>query len=199
MVLGEDWDKIKEIFTNDESKDRFGKFFEYLPADCIKKKHRNEKGTVDQIVIRSEIDGRIRESIVYFDTVRSFKQNPMSAESSDWDFIHVDEPIPVELWTAVSRGLIDRGGYSWWLLTPIKEPWMYAEMIANTKLYPQLYWWFEATMDDNPLLSSEDKLLYINQLSEEEREARKLGKPLAYAKLVFGDFDEDYHVVESSR
>lgn len=197
LVIAEDWDKVKEIFTNDDSVDRQGKFFEFLPEDFIKKVHRNEKGIIDQITVSSEVNGTLRESVVYFDTVKSYKNNPAAFESSDWDFIHVDEPVMQPLWNAVSRGLIDRGGFSWWLLTPLKEVWMYNEMLENAKTQPSLYWWFEAHMDDNPTLSEEDKQLYLNQLPEDERLARKSGKPLAYGRLVFGHFDEDIHVVET--
>lgn len=197
FVVAEDWDKVKEIFTNDDSIERQGKFLDFLPDDFIKKKHRNEKGIIDQITVTSEVDGVVRESIVTFDTVKSFKQNPRSFESGDYDFIHLDEPAPVELWKAISRGLIDRGGFSWWLLTPLSEPWMYNDMVAAAKAQPHLYWWFEATMDDNPTLTQEDKDLYINQLPDDEKQARQSGKPLAHSRLVFGHFNEDVHVVEA--
>jgi hypothetical protein len=193
LVISEDWDKVKEIFTNDESEDRLGKFIEYLPDDVIKKKAKNEKGIIVQITVESEVHGVKRESTVLFETVKAYKQNPRAFESGDYDFIHIDEPVPKQLWTAVSRGLIDRGGFSWWLLTPIEEVWMYSEHTANAAVLPELYWWFEATMDDNPLLSEEDKKLYLTQLPEAERDAREKGKPLAYAKLVLSWFDEEYH------
>lgn len=198
LVVAEDWDKVKEIFTNDDSKERQGKFFEFLPEDFILKKHRNEKGIVDQITVKSEVDGTYRESIIYFDTVKSFKQAPASFESSDWDFVHIDEPVMRELWVAVSRGLIDRGGYSWQLFTPLKEVWMYNEAVENSKTQPKLYWWFEATMDDNPTLSQEDKELYISQLPDDEKDARRKGIPLAYGRLVFSDYDEDIHLLEGA-
>lgn len=196
LVIAEDWDKVKEIFTNDDSVERQGKFFEFLPEDFIIKKHRNEKGIVDQITVRSKTPSGWRESIVYFDTVKSFKQNPASFESSDWDFIHIDEPVPRELWVAVSRGLIDRGGYAWQLFTPLKEVWMYNEMLENAKANPHLYWWFEATMDDNPILSREDKELYLSQLPDDERDARRKGLPLAYGRLVISDYQEDVHLIQ---
>lgn len=198
LVISEDWDKVKEIFTNDESEERQGKFFEFLPRDCVKKCFKNEKGIIVQIVVESVVNGVKRESTVFFETVKAYKQNPAAFESSDYDFIHVDEPIPKAMWVAVSRGLIDRGGFAWWLLTPIKEVWMYAEHVAEAALQPQLYWWFEATMDDNPLLSDEDKTLYINQLDEAERDARRRGVPLAYGKLVFSDYKPDYHDVAAA-
>ena len=195
LVVAEDWDKVKEIFTNNESVERQGKFFEFLPEGSYTYK-KNEKGIIVQITVKSVVDGLERESVVYFDTVKSYKQAPAGFESSDWDFIHIDEPVMKDLWIAVSRGLIDRGGFSWWLLTPIKEPWMYNEIVEDAKTQPNVYWWFEATMDDNPTLAEEDKELYISQLPKDEQDARRKGTPLAHGRLVFGDFNEDVHVVD---
>jgi hypothetical protein len=35
------------------------------------------------------------------------------SESSDWDFLHIDEPCPRDMYVANARGLIDRGGSDW--------------------------------------------------------------------------------------
>lgn len=194
LVIAEDWDKVKEIFTNDDGKDRLGKFFEYLPQESIKKTTCTQKGQINSISIKWKLDGRERESIVTFDTVRSYYNNPRSFESSDWDFIHLDEPVPQELWTAVSRGLLDRGGYSWWLLTPLGFPWMYEHFISNTVVDPKNFWFFEASMDDNPLLDETAKRLYLESLPEDERQCRQAGKPLAHGRRVYGHFDEKRHI-----
>jgi len=34
----------------------------------------------------------------------------MGSESSDFDFVHVDEPCPEPMYKAAARGLIDRNG-----------------------------------------------------------------------------------------
>lgn len=193
LVIGEDWEKVKEIFTNDEGSDRLGKFFEFLPEEKIKKINRAAHG-VASIVIENTIDGKKRESIVFFDTVRSFVNNPKSFESSDWDFIHIDEPVMQELWTAVSRGLIDRGGKFWWLLTPLGFPWMYEYAITGAIERPNSCWWFEATMDDNPTLNEEAKKTYLASLTPDELECRRAGKPLAYGRRVYGFFDSKIHI-----
>lgn len=72
---------------------------------------------------------------------------------------------------------------------------MYNEMLENARTQPHLYWWFEATMDDNPTLSEEDKELYISQLPDDERQARRKGIPLAYGRLVFSQYDPAIHVI----
>lgn len=197
LVIAEDWDKIKEIFTNDDGIDRLGKFFEYLPKDSIKSFTREQKGRINSITVRVQLDGVWRESIVIFDTVQSYKNNPKSFESSDWDAIHIDEPVMQELWTAVSRGLLDRGGFTWWLLTPLGFPWMYEYSLGQTAAHPDRAWWFEASMLDNPLLDEISIQDYLDSLSPEELECRKSGKPLAHGRRVYGHFDEKVHVWNS--
>lgn len=194
VVIAEDWDKVREIFTEDRNPEMPGKFFEWLPASKIVDTHRNAVGVVDMIVVENDIGGRKRRSTVFFETVRSYMTNPRGAESSDWDFIHVDEPIPQDMWKAMSRGLIDRGGFSWWLLTPLSEPWMYTDMVSNSAMEPDNFWFFEATMDDNPILTERDKKLYLALLTDEERECRQQGKPLAFGRLVFNRYDERRHL-----
>lgn len=194
LVLSEDWDKVYELFTNNDSSDRPGKFFEYLPKDKIINTTRMQKGIINSITVRNKIDGRYRESIIVFDTVRSYINNPRSFESSDWDAIHIDEPIMEELHTAASRGLIDRAGKEWWLLTPLGFPWMYEKSKDLVAAKPEDNWMFEASMDDNPLLDQKAKEAYLLELPEEERECRQNGKPLAHGRRVYGHFNEHLHI-----
>lgn len=197
LVIAEDWDKVNEIFTNDDGKDRLGKFFEFLPKESIASFTRNQKSVINSISVKWTIDGRQRESLIVFDTVRSYVNNPRAFESSDWDVIHIDEPVMQDLWTASSRGLLDRGGKTWWLLTPLGFPWMYDFMLAQAKKDPSYYWYFEASMDDNPLLNEKAKQVYLDSLPDDERECRQAGKPLAYGRRVYGLFDEKRHLWEA--
>ena len=195
LVIAEDWDKVKEIFTDPgKHSDRKGKFFDFLPESCIASTHRNQVGVIDAIYVESIVRGQTRKSVVYFDTVKSFKNNGAGQESSDWDFIHGDEPFPNDMWIAVSRGLIDRGGKAWFLMTPIKEPWIYHWFMDNALKDPENFGVITGDMDDNPLLEEKEKELFLSQLSEEERDCRKKGIPLALGHLVYPTFDENVHL-----
>ena len=194
MVIAEDWDKVREIFTEDASGDRLGKFFYYLPKSKVTNIKRTQTGVICQMTVTNEIDGRKRESLLVFETVKSFKNNSASMESGDYDAIHGDEPFPEEMWKALSRGLVDRNGAAWFLMTPLKFPWIYEQAVEGAVNDPDVWWWFDATMDDNPLLGEEAKRLYLEQLSPEERECRQNGKPLAYGRLVYNKFDKKRHV-----
>lgn len=196
LVIAEDWEKVKEIFTNNEpGSDTQGKFFEWLPEGVVTKVEKNSMGIVNVIHISSKVNGRIRKSVVYFETVKSFKLNPKSVESSDWDFIHCDEPLPQAMWNACARGMMDRGGSAWFLLTSLDEAWIYDWILEGSINNPELFYFLRAQTEDNPTLSKADMDAYFNDLSEEEKEARKTGKPLASGRLVYHHFNKNVHVI----
>jgi hypothetical protein len=202
LIIGADWDKVEEIFTAEGKSDAaaddetIGKLWKYLPKWAIDgKPHRTQKGVIDRVNIISKIGDRIRRSVLYFDTVKSFKNSGLSMESSDWDFIHLDEPVPEDLWKAASRGLIDRNGSSWWLLTPLSELWMYNEMVEKAESGSKNHWYSVREMDDNPLLTKEAKELYLEGLTEEERQCREKGVPLALGRMVYGNFNKSEHEI----
>jgi len=201
LVIASTWDKVKEIFTEEGDPavdDRIGKFFEFLPKDCITNRSRNQHGAISMIEVTSELHGMTRKSILRFDTVRSFVTNPQGKESSDWDFIHIDEPIPKGMWDAISRGLLDRNGKAWWLMTPLIEPWMYHYAEEQFVKDPKNNWTYNGDTDENLTLSQEAKDVYFDQLSEEDRACRKAGKPVALSRLVIGNYDEKKHLLRGT-
>lgn len=201
LLIGANWEKLRDVFVREGDPavdDRVGKIFHYLPVQMITKTVHNQHGVISQLEVTSEVKGRTRKSILVLYTVRSYLSDPLSAESSDWDFIHVDEPIPEDLWTAVSRGLMDRGGKSWWLLTPIEEPWMYFRADEQSKLEANRFWMYEGDTDENLSLTQESKDDYFSDLSEDEKAARKRGKPLAVSRTVISNFSYDKHVLKGT-
>lgn len=197
LVIAEDWDKVKEIFTNNEpGSDRPGKFFEWLPPEAVAKVEKNSLGVIYVIHVETMVHGRVRKSSIYFDTVRSFKSNGAAHESSDWDVVHCDEPIPNDMWVAVSRGLIDRRGAAWMLLTPLREAWLHDYMTENAAANPEIFNVINADMSENPSLHPDEVELYLSQLSPEERECRQKGIPLQSGRLVYHHFNEKIHLVD---
>jgi hypothetical protein len=199
LVIAEDWDKVREIFTSNEpGADRMGKFLEWLPAESIAKCEKNSLGVVYVIHIVSTVHGRTRKSSIYFDTVRSFKTNGAAHESSDWDVIHCDEPIPNDMWVAATRGLIDRKGHAWALLTPLREAWLYDYMCSNAVSQPEIFHVLHAEMLDNPTLDAAEAELFLSQLSPEERACRAAGIPLQSGRLVYHSFNEAKHLIKGT-
>lgn len=201
VLLCQDWDKSEEIFTNRSGDDKTrGKLFRLLPADRIEAVKTNHSGKVCRI----DIKGLYGTSSIYIDTVASYKQDPMSHESSDWDFIHVDEPIPKKMWEAHARGLVDREGSAWFTCTPLSEPWINDFFLPSVRYkfdesrpYKSGdYWVMRGSMTDNPFLSPKAIERYINMLDAETKECRLHGIPSSMAGIVYKEFQPHLHVLQ---
>jgi len=194
LIITTDWDKVKEIWTGED-----GKIWKFLPKTEVKNSLRNHSGAVETIFMKNGSTLRI-------DTVESFKKNPQGSESSDWDFIHVDEPCPEAMWKATSRGLMDRGGYAWFTLTPLTEFWI------NDMFFPRPgssaspfatvqttlpKWSITASTYENPYLKKEDIAEFEATLTEDERQCRINGIPLELSGLVYKQFSYEKHVLKN--
>lgn len=197
LLIGADWDKLNEVFTSEELVgDERGKLFEFLPEGNILSVDKNRSGHVYRVVVENKIDGLLRRASIWFDTVKSFQQDGLALESSDWDAIHVDEPIPEAMWKAASRGLVDRNGSAWWLLTPLCYPWMNKEAQKGIRDNPQSWFFMKGSMKDNVTLSREAINFYLDGLKDDERRCRESGLPLSSGRLVYPYFDRDKHVAK---
>lgn len=194
LVITTDFDKVDEVWTAQGASP--GKIWQFLPQGFVKSVSRNSSGVIDTIYCHNK-------SILRFDTVRSWQNNNQSIESADYDFIHVDEPCPEQMWIAASRGLVDRGGPAWFTLTPLREVWI------NDMFFPRRYqgssdteikdgsrWAMQGSMRDNPHLTEEAIQEFESQLTDEEKQCRIEGLPLELSGLIYKSFDFDRHVLK---
>lgn len=202
LIVTTDWDKSKEVFTELEG-ENVGKLFKYIPKSALGQPTRNHSGAIDRIPVKHVTGGW---SIIHLDTVKSFKQNPLGQESSVWDWVHIDEPIPEDMWKAIARGLVDRQGSAWFTCTPLTEPWIdssfipdleslsanTANVIANSS---SSRWMMTGSMDDNPHNTPDSIALFMSWLTDEEKECRRHGIPTAYSGLVYKEFSWNDHVL----
>lgn len=202
LIITTDWDKSTEVFTEVAVGPTKGKLFKYIPKNAFINSEKNHSGAIDTIRVR-HISGGV--SVIRLDTVKSFKQNPLGSESGDNDWVHIDEPIPVEMYRAVIRGLIDRDGRVWFTCTPLTEPWIDETFIPDMEQQSQDkienvvihgdFWMMTGATDDNPHNNAEAIERVMMQYPEEERETRRSGTPKAYFGLVYGhEFDWPTHV-----
>lgn len=187
MTTGADWDKISEVWTNEQD----GKVWKKMPNGLVKKCHRNSVGVICKIDCTNG-------SSWTFESVKGFKYDQQSAESSDWDGIHYDEPLPEKMRKALARGLIDRGGCEWFTLTPLTEFWINDYFFpADTGGKPRNdVWATTGTTYDNTYLSAANIASYEADLTEDERQCRINGLPLELAGLVYKEFKWDTHVLK---
>lgn len=208
LIICADWDKADEIFTSSEL-DEFGvprgKLVSLLPKG--KWDTESSNGNIVKVIVESVHGG---ESSIYLDTVKSFKGNSLGQESSDWDWIHVDEPCPKEMWIANARGLIDRGGKAWFTCTPLTELWindmflpreharqsLAAPITKDNSRGRTLYWTMTGSSFDNPFTKEDDinDIFGEEVLSEDQREARTEGIPSALTGTIYKEFQPAKHV-----
>lgn len=201
VILVQDWEKADEIFTNQSDGAQRGKIFKLLPTEWFEAVEKNNTGHVCKILIKSIYGG---VSTIFIDTVKSFLSNAQGQESSDWDFIHVDEPIPQAMWEANARGLIDRGGYAWFLCTPQTEMWIndyffpegtirsiFADGLA---IATESKWLITGSTYDNENLSEEDIRMYKQDIPKAHWATRIDGKPKALAGTIYTAYDCNVHL-----
>lgn len=211
LLVVSDWDKAKEIFTNREgSYENWGDLFQLIPRDAVGKVHTSRGGHVDMIEIKRLTEFGGGSSLLYLDTVESFKHAWRSAESSDFDFIHYDEPPPQPMFIANKRGLTDRNGKFWINATPVEEQWVNEEFSPGGRALTQVdpdgltfrkterggeRYIITATIYDNPYISDAGRAEFEASLNKEEKECRLRGLPMNLAGLVYKEFIYDLHVL----
>lgn len=205
LLIVENWKKAKQVFTNREgSRDMWGKLFRFLPDEFTGKITRSTGGDIIQVEIKRPAAFGGGSSTLTIDTVQSYKNSPQSAESADWDFIHIDEPCPEGLFKAHARGLMDRNGHAWFTCTPLDEMWIndkfspedsaIVEAAAEGQLYANKYI-ITGSISDNPHISAAGRDEFLSTLTADEITCRRDGLPLAMAGLVYKEFKYDVHVL----
>jgi hypothetical protein len=212
LLVVNDWDKATEIFTNRAgSYENWGELFKLIPRDALGRPHVSRGGHIDQIPVKRLNEFGGGESVLYVDTVESYKHANMSAESSYWDFFHLDEPCPRPMFVAHKRGLVDRNGKFWVNCTPLSEMWINDEFVPNDRHVVEaapeglsfdkldgggvsrfMITW---SVYDNPYNSKEAIAEFEAGLNREERECRLFGLPLNMAGLIYKEFVYDLHVL----
>jgi hypothetical protein len=210
LLVCSDWDKAKEIFTNREgSYEMWGDLFQLIPRESLGKPHVSRGGHVDQIPVKRLTEFGGGESLLYVDTVESYKHARLSQESSDWDFIHYDEPPPQPMFVGNKRGLTDRGGKFWINATSIEEMWINDEFCPQERSNLNLpreglkfnkssgvsRFIISASTYDNPHLDKAGIAEFEASLTRDERECRINGLPLAMTGLIYKEFIYDVHVL----
>ena len=132
------------------------KLNEWCPKGEIEKLERNQIGAIRKIYFRngSTID------------VLSHDQDIKVFEGSDYDFAHFDEPPPRKIYTAVWRGLTDRGGIMFVTATPLSSPWMYNEYMKAVEGDPLRWFVFVQTKDNAKNIGEGDVELGLKRIDE---------------------------------
>ncbi len=131
--------------------------------------------------------------------VFTFNQEYGKLEGTNFYWCWANEPPPQSHVTASRRGLIDQGGYLWFTLTPLSEPYLYNDYyLPATTGQSDFITVHEASIHDNPWLDPQEVENFLSTLEPDERIAREEGKFRHLTGRVFKGFDPDIHVVEEA-
>lgn len=187
-IVTADWEKTREVWTEDSGENP-GKLWKFLPRKDVASTDAHQSGALKSVTMKNG-------SMVKFVPVKAWKQDAMIAESSDYDFIHVDEPCPEAMFKGLARGLMDRRGSAWFTLTALTEPWIQDWFFPEDGHCVRDGAWAErATVYENTHLSAEAIADFEATLSDDEKECRLLGVPMRLAGLVYKEFSQDRHVL----
>lgn len=190
VIATTDWDVVDKVWTSDRSTPG-GKLWRLLPQDSFDKPRRNQQGVIDCVPMKNG-------SILYFKTVKQWKNDPQSCESSDYDFAHFDEPVPEKMYTALTRGLIDRRGFLWFTLTPLREPWI-SDLFFPDNFGAQVLedsFAVSGSIYDNPYIPPSAIKEFENSLNEDEKQCRLHGIDLHLAGTIYKAYDRTLHVMQ---
>lgn len=168
------------------------KFNEWSPSGSIDKIERNQMGAIRKIIYKN---GSIIDVLSHDQDIKVF-------EGSDYDFAHFDEPPPHKIYTAVWRGLTDRGGIMYITATPLASPWLYKE-IKKAEIGDKLRFLVKVNINQNAKnIGGGDIELgrkriedFAELLPESERAARLDGESIVMQGLIFKKFDERHHMI----
>ena len=179
IIIEDDWEVADDILLTGTI-DKAGKLTFYIPPDAIVATEKNGMGYVNKFVL-------INGSTIKIDTEKSFTNDPLSFEGTNYDLIHWDEPKKRDMRVAMKRGLVDRHGYETFTLTPLAEPWIKDEVWDKAGVNPDIAAFFFDT-ECNTHISREGWEAFKASLTEDEIEARVKGKWIHLKGLVYKEF-----------
>jgi phage terminase large subunit-like protein len=149
--------------------------YEWLPRSLVKKINRNQQAVVDKVTF-------INGSVIQFMT---YNQHPKEFEGFKANWTWYDEPPPRPIFIANERSLVDYAGRSWFTLTPIRQPWIWEDIVSQEGENPDVEC-FKMSSWDNPHISRGSLESYFGSIKDaDERRARELGEFLHLQGRVF--------------
>lgn len=140
----------------------------------------------------------------------TYKQEVSTMGGATLHRVHYDEEPPKDVYEENSLRVMRRGGDQILTMTPLLGlTWTYNSIakkymtkefeVKRDALWESDYYGVVLVdMDDNPYLSEEDKYVTLKDMPPEVIEARKRGKFIHFAGLIYGEFDKSQHVVETA-
>lgn len=173
------------------------KILQYLPkryiADVVMQsgsKDNYKEGVIDYILVKNAFGGLSRLGF------KSCDQGREKFQGASLDFIWIDEEPPKEIYDECRMRLIDKLGYLFVTMTPLKGlNWVYEQIYKNPHNDPELECFF-MEWADNPFLDKGEIERMTKLLDSDELDSRRYGKFSGLGGLVYKEFDPSSHVIE---
>lgn len=149
-----------------------------------------ENGVIDQIKIKNALGGY---SVIGF---KSCDQGREKFQGASLDFVWFDEEPPKDVYDECKMRLLDKNGIMFGTMTPLKGlTFIYDEIYLNANASPEVWCEF-MEWGDNPYLDKKEVAALTASLPADVLESRRYGKFRAESGQVYGEFDENKHVIE---
>lgn len=173
------------------------KLLSYLPREWIEKivmrRGRGDSpdaGVIDFILVKSVFGGT---SVIGF---KSCDQGRQRFQGTSQDWIWFDEEPPKDIYDECRMRVLDTCGQLWGTMTPLLGlTWVHDEIYLNKNKDPEA-WYCTMSWQDNPFLNPQEVKMLEALLPESERESRQYGRFMSHCGLVYGEFDENTHVID---
>ena len=174
------------------------KILHYLRRDWIEevvmlsgRKDAPESGVIDFIRVKNVFGG---VSVIGF---KSCDQGREKFQGTSLDFVWFDEEPPEDIYVECRMRVSDRRGDIFGTMTPLKGlTFVYNEIFLNRSNDPEIWYEF-MEWSDNPYLDKREIAAIEGCLEEKTLESRRYGRFASGEGLVYPEFDERIHVIET--
>lgn len=154
------------------------------------RKDSAESGIIDFILVRN-VFGTL--SKIGF---KSCDQGREKFQGASLDFVWFDEEPPYDIYKECKMRVMDKKGMIFGTMTPLKGlTWVYNEIYLNENRDDNV-WTITMEWADNPYLDKKEIEDMTKSMSEDELQSRRYGKFMQIGGLVYGEFDENIHVID---
>ncbi len=149
-----------------------------------------EYGVIDYIMIKNVFGGL---SKIAFKSCESGREK---FQGVSLDFVWFDEEPPHDIYLECKMRLIDKEGFLFGTMTPLKGlTWVHDTIYLNnnndSEVWCEFINWY-----DNPYLSKKELKHLSNTMSADELDSRCYGRFACKNGLVYREFDENIHVID---
>lgn len=148
-----------------------------------------QHGVIDYLLIENVFGGTSKIAF------KSCEQGREKFQGASLDFVWFDEEPPFDVYQECRMRVLDRCGEIFGTMTPLKGlTWVYDEIFCNRSGSSETWCTF-MEWGDNPFLDKKEVALMTSTLSSDELESRRYGHFRSSSGLVYGEFDENVHVI----